>query len=70
MGIPSWSMEKAMAFFAREKSWVREAKRGWSWFSRKDPKRVVSEHVSFIWLIPLTRLLMLPLVDWKACVIQ
>lgn len=48
MGMPSCSMEKAMAFFAREKSWVKEANLGWSWFSRKDPKSVVSEQVSFI----------------------
>ena len=68
--MPSWSMEKAIAFFAREKSDVRDANRGWSWFSRKDPRRVVSEQVSFIWLMPFTRLLMPPLVDWKACVIQ
>lgn len=59
-----------MAFLAREKSFVREANRGRSWFSRNDPRRVVSEHVSFIVLMPLTRLLMLPPVDWKACVIQ
>lgn len=70
MGMPSWRMPKAMAFLARDRSEVREAKRGWSWFSMKEPSCEVSEQVDFIVLMPLTRLLMLPLVDWNAWVIQ
>ncbi len=66
MGMPSWSIANEMAFFAREMSLVTEGKRGLSWFSRNDPRSVVSAHSPFIVLIPLTRLLMLPLVDSKA----
>ena len=61
---------KAMAFFARDRSAVSEAKRGLSWFSTKEPRRVVSLHVDFIVLIPFTRLEMEPEVDSKAWVIQ
>jgi hypothetical protein len=70
IGIPSWSMAKAMAFLFKEISEVRDGKRGLSWFSRKDPRRVVSAQRLFIVLMPFTRLLILPLVDWKAWVIQ
>ena len=70
MGMPSLSIVKAIAFFFRDRSLVKEGNLGLSWFSRKDPRRVVSAHVDFIVLIPLTRLLMLPLVDSKAWVIQ
>ena len=35
-----------------------------------EPSRVVSEQVDFMVLIPLTRLLILPLVDSKAPLIQ
>lgn len=70
MGMPSISMVNAMAFFWSERSEVSDGKRATSWFSRKDPRSVVSLHVDFMVLIPFTRLLMLPLVVWKACVIQ
>ncbi len=63
-------MANAMAFFASDMSPVREGKRGLSWFSRNEPRRVVSAHSPFIVLIPLTRLLILPLVDSKAWVIH
>lgn len=64
------SIVKAMAFLASAMSEVRDAKRGWSWFSRKEPKRLVSLAVDLRVLMPLARLLMLPEVDWNACVIQ
>ena len=61
---------KAIAFFAKVWSVVSDGKRTISWFSRKDPKSVVSAHADLMLLMPLTRLLMLPPVDWKAWVIQ
>ena len=70
IGIPSARIVKAIAFFASAKSWFTCGKRVTSWFSMKEPKRVVSEQVDFMVLIPFTRLLMLPLVDSKACLIQ
>jgi hypothetical protein len=66
IGIPSCRMVNAIAFFARDKSEVTEGNLALSWFSIKDPSRVVSEQVDFMVLIPFTRLLMLPLVDSKA----
>lgn len=70
MGIPSMSMVNAMAFLIRDMSDVNEGNRTLSWFSRKDPRSVVSLHVVFIVLIPLTRPPISPLVDWKALEIQ
>lgn len=64
--MPSARIVKAMAFLVREISDVRDGNRGLSWFSKNDPRRVVSEQSDFISLIPFTRLLMLPLVDSKA----
>lgn len=61
---------KAIAFFVSEMSEVSDGNLALSWFSIKDPRRVVSEQSDFIVLMPFTRLLMLPLVDSKACVIQ
>jgi hypothetical protein len=52
IGIPSWSIAKPMAFLAREMSEVRDGKRGLSWFSRKEPRRVLSEQSLFSVLIP------------------
>lgn len=60
----------AMTFLAWDKSDVNEANLGTSWFSVNEPSRVVSAHSLAIVLMPLTRLLMLPLVDSNACVIQ
>jgi len=59
-----------IAFLAKDKSEVREGNLGLSWFSMKEPRSVVSRQSDFISLMPLTRLLILPLVDSKACVIQ
>ena len=70
IGMPSASIVKAMAFFASDRSDVMEPNRATSWFSMKDPRSVVSAQVDFIELIPFTRLLILPLVDSNACVIQ
>lgn len=63
-------MVKAIAFFAKDISEVNEGNLALSWFSKNEPRSVVSEQVDFIVLIPLTSLLMLPLVDWNAWVIQ
>lgn len=70
MGMPSMRIVKAIAFFAKDISEVSEGNLALSWFSMNDPRSVVSLQVDFIWLIPLTRLLMLPLVDSNAWVIQ
>jgi hypothetical protein len=70
IGVPSASIVNAIAFFASEMSEVRDGKRPTSWFSIKEPRSVVSEHVLFIVFIPLTRLEMEPEVDWKAWVVQ
>jgi hypothetical protein len=61
---------KAIAFFAKAISEVSEGNLALSWFSKNDPRSVVSLHVDFMLLIPLTRLLMLPLVDSNAWVTQ
>lgn len=42
---------------------------GWR-ASRNEPSKVVSEQLDFMSLIPFTKLLMLPVVDSKAWVIQ
>jgi hypothetical protein len=59
-------MVKAIAFFAKDRSELSDGNLALSWFSMKDPRSVVSEQVDFIVFMPLTRLLMLPLVDSKA----
>ena len=66
--MPSARRAKAMAFWARERSGVREGKRGLSWFSRKGARRVVFLQVDFIWLIVETREEMEPVVEEKAAV--
>ena len=68
--MPSARRVNAMAFLARERSEVREGKRGLSWFSRKVPRRVVSLQVDFRVWMPFTRFEMEPEGDWKAWVIQ
>jgi hypothetical protein len=70
IGIPSESMVNAIAFFAKDISDVSDGNRALSWFSMNVPRRVVSEQSDFMVLIPFTRLLILPLVDSKACVTQ
>lgn len=70
IGIPSARIVKAIAFLASEKSDVTDAKRATSWFSMNDPRRFVSAQVDFMVLIPLTSVLILPLVDSNACLIQ
>ena len=47
-------------FLARARSSVTEAKRGRSWFSEKDPSRLVSLQSLFTLLIVLARFEMLP----------
>lgn len=66
MGIPSESIVNAITFFACDISVVYDGKRGWSWFSEKEPRSVVSPQLDFMEAMPLTRLLMLPVVDWNA----
>lgn len=48
IGIPSMRIVKAMAFLAKERSEFKDGNRALSWFSRKDPRRVVSPQVDFI----------------------
>ena len=57
-----------MAFLARERSEVREGKRGLSWFSRKVPKSVGSLQSDLMLRTSEARAAMLPEVDWKALV--
>lgn len=70
IGMPSLSMVKAMAFLSKLMSCVTLANRGWSWFSRKDPRRLVSFDTDLSVLTPLARLPISPEVDLNAAVIQ
>lgn len=63
-------MEKPIAFFARDRSWVIEGNLAVSWFSMKDPMRVVSAQADCMVGIPLASLAMFPLEELKASVIQ
>jgi hypothetical protein len=65
------SIMNAMAFFSKDTSEVKTGNRWLSWFSVNDPSNVVSlqPELDFIVLIPLTRPLMLPLVDENAFLI-
>lgn len=63
------SMEKARAFLARVISCVSDAKRGLSWFSRKEEKVLVFSS-DFISLMPVTSSLIVAELDAKARVSQ
>jgi len=64
------SIVKAIAFLINDKSVVVEGNLATSWFSKNDPRRVVSEQVDFMVLIPLTRFEILPPVFSNASLIQ
>jgi len=53
-------MVKVMTLRAKAMSPVKEAKRGWSWFSLKVPRREVSLQSPFTAVMALARLEILP----------
>lgn len=68
MGMLSARMTKAMAFLSRERSDVRDGKRGLSWFSKKVPRRVGSLQEELRAERVAVRAVMSPVEFWKALV--
>ena len=67
--MPSHNRVKASAFFARDLSWVWDAKRGRSWFSEKVPRVEMSLQSDFMVVRVFISGTVVPLVEFRKAMI-